>query len=305
MAFIERNVDGVVMTASTLIKAPHAFTTRLGGVSRGIFSSLDLAETRGDEEDDVRENYRRVCAACGFDMARVVFTRQVHGAVVRPVTGKDAHELFTPVPYEADGLTTAEKGLTLTVFTADCVPILLFDEKRNAAATVHAGWRGTVADIAGEGVRVMAREHGSDPADIRAAIGPSIGFCCFETDGDVPDALRALLGDSAEAFIRPRESKYLVDLKGANRALLMRAGVPGRNIDVSDECTMCLPERYWSHRYTHGERGSMAGFIMISSENRSAGFSPEWVNAALRARPEGARALREKYFSPGTRPCEK
>ncbi|MBR5381105.1 MAG: peptidoglycan editing factor PgeF [Oscillospiraceae bacterium] len=275
MAFIEKNVNGVVFTVSTLLRTPHAFTTRLGGVSSGIFSSLDLAENRGDDEENVRENNRRVCAACGFDPDRIVFTRQVHGNVVRPVTGRDVHTLFTPVPYEADGLATAEPGLALTVFTADCVPILLFDERKNVAATVHAGWRGTAADIAGRGVALLAREYGSSPADIRAAIGTSIGFCCFETDADVPDALRAALGNAAERFIRTRGSKYLVDLKGANRTLLMRAGVPAENVDVSGECTMCLPDRYWSHRYTHGERGSMAGFISVSHEKRFAGFSCE------------------------------
>ena len=128
-----------------------------------------------------------------------------------------------------------------------------------AVGACHAGWRGTVADIAGRTVEAMVREFGSRPEDIRAAIGPNIGFCCFETDADVPEAVRALLGADSEPFIRTVGEKFRVDVKGINEYLLRRAGVC--RIDVSTECTACNPDRFWSHRVTRGRRGALAALI--------------------------------------------
>ena len=125
---------------------------------------------------------------------------------------------------------------------------------------VHAGWRGTVADIAGNAVRAMAEQFGAKPENIRAAIGPNIGVCCFETHADVPDAVRAVLGEEAEGFIVPVGEKFRVDLKGVNAALLRRAGV--RPIEISDACTACEPERFWSHRRVGNDRGSLAAIIV-------------------------------------------
>ena len=126
---------------------------------------------------------------------------------------------------------------------------------------VNLGWG--VLDIAGEAVRRMGAEYGCRPADVHAAIGPCIGPCCFETGPEVPAALREALGAAAEGLIVPRGEKFLVDLKGANRLFLERAGVPSKNIDVSDVCTMCHPETYWSHRYTQGQRGVQGSLIML------------------------------------------
>ena len=248
---------------SPLLDTTHAFTTRFGGVSEGIFESLNLGENRGDNPESVRENYRRVCQALGLDASRLVFSKQVHGDAVRTVSSDDAHELFTPVPYEADGLLTNEKGLALVIFTADCVPVLFHDPVCGIIAASHAGWRGTASDIVGKTILAMSREYGCEPENIRAAIGPSIGKCCFETDSDVPGAMRAVLGEKAEKFIFPRGEKFTVDLRGINRALLMRAGLKRENIADAGECTMCRHKKYWSHRYTGGERGSMASIIML------------------------------------------
>lgn len=254
--------NGVVYMTAPNISVTHAFTTRQGGVSEGIFSSLNLGEHRGDSEENVRENYRRLSEALG--LSTVVFPRQVHGTTVRAVTARDGHELFSEIPYEADGLVTAEKGVALVVFTADCIPILLHDPVRGAVGAVHAGWRGTARDIAGEGVRKMAECFGCDPKNIRAAIGPGIGKCCFETGPEVPEAVLAALPDGG-SFVLPgnREGKYTVDLRGVNRALLIRAGVRPENIAVSNECTMCKREKYWSHRFTNGLRGSQASVIAL------------------------------------------
>ena len=264
MAFIKKNIDGVVFMTSDNLLTPHGFSTRFGGVSEGIYSSLNLGEHRGDSDDNVRENYRRFCAAVGADNTRLVFSKQVHKTDVREVTSADIHTLFSPVPYEADGLVTAEKDLALVIFSADCIPVLLHDPVKNVIGACHCGWRGTVGDMAGATVRSMIVNHGCDPKDIRVSVGPGIDKCCFLTDEDVPNAVRSALGKDAERFIEPTDAgKYHVDLKGINREFLVRAGVRSENIDVSDECTACKCEKYWSHRKTKGERGSQAAIIYL------------------------------------------
>jgi len=259
---IEKRAGDLLWLAAEDIAAPHAFTARYGGVSTESLASLNLGEHRGDAEENVRKNYEIVCAALGFDPENLVFSRQVHGRTVRVVTGADRHALFAPVPFEADGLVTTKPGLTLVIFTADCVPILLYDPVRGAVGACHAGWRGTSLDIAGETVRAMCAAFGCRPENIRAAVGPAIGACCFETDGDVPAAMRARLGPAAEPFIHALPAdRYRVDLKALNAALLRRAGAAVSA--VSADCTMCRHDRFWSHRYTRGDRGSQAAFIML------------------------------------------
>lgn len=243
------------------IRVPHCFSTRLGGVSQGSLASLNLGHHRGDRPKNVLENYRILGKAVGFQLRDLVFTRQTHTDIVRRVDASNAGEgLFVPVEPECDALVTDTEGLALTVFTADCTPILLHDPVTGAVGAIHAGWRGTVAGIAAKTVAAMTFYYGTKPENILAAIGPNIGPCCFETGDDVPQALRACLGDGAEGFIRPRGEKYLVDLKGANRRVLERAGV-GR-VELSGECTACRPDRFWSHRKAGNARGSMAAVIV-------------------------------------------
>ena len=245
------------------ISVPHCFTTRFGGVSTGVLDSLNIAMHRGDAPGAVEENYRRLGAALGFDPSCLVLTRQTHSDIVRVVNEKDRAGLDHRAYPECDALVTNTPGVGLVVFTADCTPILLHDPVTGAVGAAHAGWRGTVAGIAGKTVQVMVEKFGCDPANIRAAIGPNIAACCFETDQDVPDALRAAIGDAAEALIEKRQEKYHVDLKRANAHILRMAGV--RHIELSDECTACQHKRFWSHRVTRGERGSQ-GAIIICGE---------------------------------------
>ena len=261
--FVENHEGGLVTMRSTLIGARHAFTTRYGGVSTGSLATLNLLSDKGDKPENVRENWRRVCALMGAGPDDCAVTRQVHSATVRTVTAADRHVAMTPVPYEADGLVTAEKGLPIFCFTADCVPVLLWEETGLAAGAVHCGWRSSVGDILGNALRQLA-ELGAAPEQLRAAIGPAIGFCCFETDDDVPEAIeRWLAGDTAGLFRRRADGKTLVDLRGANARRLVQLGVKPENIDISAECTMCSHEKYWSHRYTHGDRGGQAACIVI------------------------------------------
>ncbi|SHI13079.1 conserved hypothetical protein [Sporobacter termitidis DSM 10068] len=263
MSFSENNAGSLVYMTSSLLGTAHAFTTRLGGVSRGIYAALNLGQNLGDEPRDVLKNYGILADALGFDPARLVFSRQVHKPDVRLVTGADCQAPYTPVPYEADGLVTAEKDVPLIIFTADCVPILLFDPVGCAIGAAHAGWRGTTQDIAGNAVLAMVRHFGSRPENIRAAIGPCISLCCYETGDDVAEAARRLLGGAAAPYLVPKGEKFMVDLKGINAFLLERAGLRRENIDVSPECTSCLSSKYWSHRATHGARGSQASVIML------------------------------------------
>ena len=151
-------------------------------------------------------------------------------------------------------------GLALVVFSADCTPILAYDPVTGAVGAAHAGWRGTVSGIGARMVEAMKKNYGSRPEDIRAAVGPNIGFCHFETHADVPQALREAYGEAMEPFIRTQGEKYLVDLKAVNAWVLRQAGV--RQVEVSTACTVCESDRFWSHRVTQGHRGSQGAVIV-------------------------------------------
>ena len=245
------------------ISAPHCFTTRLGGVSSGILSSMNIGTHRGDDPDNVLKNYAILGAAIGFDPKKLVLTHQTHTDIVLQV-GKNQHGagLFLPELPECDGLITNEPGTALVVFSADCTPILLHDPVTGAVGAAHAGWRGTAAQIGAKTVQAMVNAYGCRPENICAAIGPNIGTCCFETDGDVPAAMARSYGEAAREFIFPRGNKYYVNLKGLNALSLQQLGV-GR-IDVSDQCTVCQPDRFWSHRLTGSNRGSQGAIIVCN-----------------------------------------
>ena len=263
MSFIENNKDGLVYMSSDIIAARHAFTTRLGGVSQGDFASLNLGANRGDDPAAVKENYRRLCAFMGVGIDGMAVTKQVHGSTVRVVTETDRHRCLGPVPYEADGIVTRVKGLPILCMVADCVPVLLWDGENGVAGAIHCGWRSSVADILKNALEHM-QALGAEAPRVRAAIGPSIGACCFETDDDVPRAIdRYLAGDTAGLFTRRPDGKTLVDLAAGNARRLLQLGVKPENIDISTECTMCSHEKYWSHRYTRGRRGSQGAVIVL------------------------------------------
>ena len=243
------------------IAVPHCFTTRYGGVSEGSLSSLNIGIHRGDRWENVLKNYEILGKALDFDTKNLVLSHQTHTDIILRVGKKQAGSgLFAPELPECDGLITNEPGIALTVFTADCTPILLHDPVTGAVGAVHAGWRGTAASIAGKAVAAMVREFGSRPEDICAAIGPNIGVCCFETDRDVPDALLEAFGEEAKAFIFPKIDKYYVNLKEINALVLRRAGV--ERIEISSDCTVCQSHRFWSHRVTKGDRGSQGAIIV-------------------------------------------
>ena len=260
MAIIANKYDTMEYLISETISVPHGFTTRPGGVSRGYLESLNLGMHRGDTPENVQENYRRLAAAIGFDLSHLVLTWQIHSDIVRQVTKADAAGIDHRNYPQCDALITNDPGTALFVFTADCTPILFHDPVTGAVGAAHAGWRGTAADIAGKTVEAMVNAFGCQPENIRAAIGPNIGPCCFETDRDVPDAMLAVLGDRAKPHIRQQGQKYYVNLKEINAQLLSRRGVT--QIDISSHCTACRPDLFWSHRITGGNRGSQGAIIV-------------------------------------------
>ena len=243
------------------IAVPHGFTTRLGGVSTGYLGALNLGIHRGDDPENVRKNYELLGNALGFDTKNAVLSHQTHTSLVLPVT--QAHRgagLYGDELPECDGLVTNTPGLALVIFTADCTPILLHDPVTGAVGAVHAGWRGTAGAIAEKAVQVMQAQYGCEPANIRAAIGPNIKQCCFETNRDVPDAIRAALGQAAEPYILPKGEKFYLNLSEINAQFLRRAGV--RDISIAAECTKCAPDRFWSARVHGNDRGSQGAVIV-------------------------------------------
>ena len=248
------------------IAVPHGFTTRYGGVSTGSQASLNLALGRGDSPENVAENYRILGNALGFALTDLVLTRQIHSDIVRAVTREDCRGCYHRDYPECDALVTNTPGVALVVFTADCTPLLFHDPVTGAVGAAHAGWRGTAAGIAAKTVRAMAETYGCKPENIRAAIGPNIGGCHFETDADVPEALLGAFGEEAARFIRKQGQKYYPDLKAINTLVLRREGV--KHIEISDACTVCQCDRFWSHRVTRGDRGSQGAVIVCKEAGK-------------------------------------
>ena len=245
----------------------HAFTTRLGGVSEGEFTSMNMAFNRGDDPDRVTENYRRFCTSAGFEFEDLVASAQDHHTYVRAVTSADKGVgIYKPRDMESvDALVTNEPGVTLVTYYADCTPLFFIDPVSRAVGLAHAGWRGTVGRIGEKVIGKMTALYGSDPRNIRAAVGPAISVCCYEVDEPCARHFRALTDLDTEKFLFPKEGgKFMLDLLETNRQILTAAGVPDENITVSDLCTNCNSDLLWSHRATQGRRGTMSAFLSIN-----------------------------------------
>lgn len=252
---------------SDILSCPHGFSTRLGGVSEGIFESLNLGRLEmGDDPEKVQENWAIFGRAVGIDTRRFVHGKQVHGNMVRIASRADAHAITEPASWEGtDGYVTNEPGVPLAVFTADCVPLLLQDPVAGVVGAVHCGWRPTAADIVKNALEAMV-SLGAAPENIRAAIGPSIRRCCFQTGPEVPEAFEALLGGDAQGLYGPdpaQAGKFRVDLPGTVERRLCQLKVRPEHIQQIGGCTMCRPETYWSHRALGLARGSQASIIML------------------------------------------
>ena len=245
----------------------HAFSTRLGGVSEGIYSSMNLSFTRGDDENSVMENYRRLAEAVGFSAENIVTSDQTHTANVRVITEADRGNGITkPRPYtDVDGMITNVPGLVLATFYADCVPLYFIDPVRKAIGLSHSGWRGTAAHIGAVTVRRMQEEYGSLPEDIYGAIGPSICQECYEVSEDVILEFQKTFPEQSwrDLFYRKENGKYQLNLWEANRQIMLEAGLIEEHISLPGLCTCCNPEFLFSHRASRGKRGNLGAFLGI------------------------------------------
>jgi len=241
----------------------HGFTTRRGGVSAPPYDSLNLGGKWGDARASVVENRRRLHAAAG--VARIFLARQVHGAAAARVRATDALEDVAALT--ADALYSDAPGLALGAYVADCIPALIADPRSGAFAAVHAGWRGTVAGVLPAAVRGLVGELGARPEDLRVALGPAIGVCCFEVGDEVVAAVEQVVpGAAAAGAIRPGpRGRAHVDLKKVNLALLAAEGVPASSVDAGPECTSCARERFFSYRRDGGQTGQAIGFISVKT----------------------------------------
>lgn len=288
----------------------HLFSTREGGVSEGIYRSMNLSYTRGDEKEAVDENFRRIADCLGSSAADMVCSDQTHTDHVRVVTAEDRGKgVVRPKDYrDVDGLITQERGIVLCTFFADCVPLFFVDPVKGAIGLSHSGWRGTVQKIGKKTIEQMKKAFGTDPKDVHAAIGPSICQDCYEVSEDVIEEFRkAFPGieerDEASCFEEgigneslrsearrrtyPEEGigngslrseackqacplwfptspgKYQLNLWEANRLIMLEAGIPAAQIEVTDLCTCCNPDLLFSHRASKGKRGNLGAFMRL------------------------------------------
>ena len=253
------------LSATGIVK--HGFSTRKGGVSTGIFSSMNLNFKRGDDPDAVMENYRRMAAALNMRVEDMVLSDQTHTTNVRVITEEDRGKgILKPQDYsDVDGMITNVPGIVLVTSYADCVPLYFVDPVRKAIGLSHSGWKGTVGHIGQKTVWKMHEVYGSEPKDIVAAIGPSICQSCYEVSDDVAEAFRAnfTADEAADILLDKGNGKYQLDLWKANWYVLTDAGILPEHLSVTDLCTACHPDLLWSHRKTNGQRGGLSAFLSL------------------------------------------
>ena len=244
----------------------HAFSTKLGGLSTGEFTSMNLAFNRGDDMNAVTENYKRFCKATGFDFDTLVASAQDHNTIVRKVTKNDCGIGITkPRDMQSvDALVTNQPNVTLVTYYADCTPIFFVDKVKKVIALAHAGWRGTVGKICKNVIDTMVNDYNCNTTDIICCVGPAISKCCYEIDKSCYDEFVKAQLDIEKIMTTKPNGKYMANLLEANKQILISSGIPNENIIISDVCTKCNSELLWSHRATNGHRGTMCAFMCIN-----------------------------------------
>ena len=259
---IKKEKNGVVwyefehMAKTGLVN--HCFSTRIGGISKAPYDTMNLAYHMGDEKEAVNENFKRISAAVGFDSEKMAMTKQIHKAEVQTLSIDDQ------VDSGMDGLITTAAGLTLVSYYADCVPLLFLDPTKGVVANTHAGWRGTSLNIAQSTVDKMVSEFGSQREDILVGIGPCISMDCFEVGAEVVDIFKRNLPQLGSHIKKKNSEKWHFDLTAMNRQLLMEAGILPKNIEVANLCTFSDPEHFFSHRRDNTARGNMVAMIALN-----------------------------------------
>ena len=283
MEFLKKNEDNVLVVREhekstgivPLLHYPlldkidiveHCFTTRLGGVSEGMYSSLNFSVARGDNPDAVLENYRRVAETFGKTVDDFICTDQTHTTTVLRVGKKErGYGVTKERPYtDVDGLITDEPGVILSTFYADCVPLYFVDPVHKAIGLSHSGWRGTVGRMGQKTLEAMKEAFGTNPTDVYAAIGPSICQDCYEISEDVAEHFyREFEGHKDKILTNKGNGKYQLDLWKTNEIVMLEAGVLPEHLAVTNICTCCNAELLFSHRASHGKRGNLAAFLML------------------------------------------
>jgi hypothetical protein len=266
----QKQIQGVEVLTFPLFErlggVRHIFTTRHGGVSKGIFCSMNVSYTRGDQKEAVDENFRRIAAVMGAQPSDFVFTDQTHTANVRVVTREDAGKGLTRARdyADVDGLVTNEPHLVLSAFFADCVPLYFYDPVRRVIGLSHSGWRGTVSRIGARTVETMQEHFGCEPADIYAAVGPSICHACYEISADVAKQFATEFPSyEQEILTDDKNGKYHLDLWKTNEKVLTDAGIQKEHLSVTNICTCCNADKLFSHRATKGKRGNLGAFLSL------------------------------------------
>lgn len=245
----------------------HLFTTKEGGVSKGDYATMNVSFTRGDEREDVLENYRRIAGIFGVELSDIVVSHQTHTTNVKRVTKEDGGKgVVSERDYEnVDGLITNDKNLVLCTMYADCVPLYFVDVKNQAIGLSHSGWKGTAGQMGMKTLERMAEEFGTKPEEVYAAIGPSICVDCYEVSEDVIEAFSRVFTEQEMTQICyiKENGKYQLDLWKANEIILLNAGVLKEHIEVTRLCTHCNSDRMFSHRKTGNKRGNLGAFMCL------------------------------------------
>lgn len=268
---LEENTDSVPYLEYPMLKntgiVRHGFSTRLGGVSEGYYASMNLSFDRGDKKEAVAENFRRIGEALGVRCEDMVLSRQTHTTNVRIVTDADRGKGITRERdyTDVDGLVTNVPGICLVTSYADCVPLFFVDPVKKVIGLSHSGWRGTVGKIGRKTVELMHERFGSDPADILAAVGPSVCMDCYEVSGDVIEKFKEAFPENCweQLFYEKPDGKYQLDLWKANELIFLESGILPEHIAVTNVCTHCNSDILYSHRAAGDKRGNLCAFLAL------------------------------------------
>jgi YfiH family protein len=244
----------------------HAFCTRRGGASRDDYKSLNMSFREGDEEFRVLQNWDRLAIAFAIPMEQFLVVNQVHGDAIFVIKPHGSY-FSTRDELNYDAIVTSRADLAICIKTADCVPVFIVDKVKKVIAVVHAGWKDSALGISAKVIRLMQKQYGCLPQDILAAIGPSIGKCCYEVDQVTANTFRQQ--NNSDLFLQQgkKKDKWMLDLVEANRRQILETGVQESNIDVAGCCTTCNQDMFFSHRGSGGITGRQVNFMMIKSDN--------------------------------------
>lgn len=269
--FEEKVIEGVPLLTYPLLEktgiVTHGFTTRMGGVSKGDCSTMNISTTRGDAPEAIEENRKRLARALGVKVEDFTYTHQTHTTNVAVVREEDRGKRFM----ETDGMVTNVPEICLVTFYADCVPLYFVDPVHKAIGLSHSGWRGTVGRMGQVTLEKMKEVYGTRPEDVYAAIGPSICQDCYEVSGDVIEEFQKSFSKSVwpQLFYKKENGKYQLNLWKANQLVLTEAGVAEQKIAVTNLCTHCNPEILFSHRSTGVKRGNLSALLAIKREENN------------------------------------